>query len=543
MKRLNKILFILLLTACGSKEEAVAPAASAESASPTLSSALEINSSNYTAFTFSGACSGNSKVSINGALKNSIDCIASSWTLVRNMSWLPNGLYEIEFKQDTNTQKVSITKNTLDSDNSAYYQFNDELDIGKDTTTSHDAVSVVDVSLISDPQKASVAAFNGASSNIQISDGTFFNKEFEKKSWAIDFKPADVISEQILIDEGGSTNSFGVKIDSNKLEIAFRKDTTQEGLSFDLDTSDIWYKLIVIFNKGEVTAYLNNTKKTATLTYSVIPDHSGTGGLGKCFGNNSFGDPDGLFYNGSLENFQVFDYALNSAEQALIRNISPELSTALLEDIGLKSYYAFETVPAKDETGSFNAIASTDVSIGVDGTRGNIGEFTTTSHYQVNQGSFFHEEFQQKTTSLWFYANDFSTTQTLLDEGGSTNGVVIYLDNDYLIVSIRSGGQPTEEKLIYDIQGETSIWNHVAFSFENSKAKLFFNGEKVVERTTTFSSVAYHSDNGGIGSTIGSDSADGSSGQNFEGSIDEVRVFSRALSEEEISYLHSSSQL
>jgi cysteine-rich repeat protein len=91
---------------------------------------------------------------------------------------------------------------------------------------------------------------------------------------------------------------------------------------------------------------------------------------------------------------------------------------------------------------------------------------------------------------------------------------------------------------VFGIQSDNDIpentWTHIATTYDGSVLKLYINAVKQSDEDA-FSSVVYSTGSSAIGTHPGT------SGQDFDGIIDEVIFLSRALSAEEISTLYDSS--
>ena len=164
----------------------------------------------------------------------------------------------------------------------------------------------------------------------------------------------------------------------------------------------------------------------------------------------------------------------------------------------------------------------------------------------ANSGDINTSTVTQRTISLAFNADDVNARQVLLEEGGSTRALVIYIDGGKLYV----GGlnSPSGESgwggtwLSVDIVA--GQWNHVALTLSGGPTiqpgavSGFLNGQLFAAGDG--SQVWPHSDGIGVGGNNGSTSYhDGSSSASnlFAGSLDDIRIYNRTLSAEEIGIL------
>ncbi len=139
--------------------------------------------------------------------------------------------------------------------------------------------------------------------------------------------------------------------------------------------------------------------------------------------------------------------------------------------------------------------------------------------------------FSTKTVMLQFKANATTGTQVLYDEGGSTQGLCIRINNGALETAVRASSVTSTLSTPF---ARTS-WSHVAVSFNSGAFKLYLNGKEVGSTTTTFTSVPSHTNVSGLGARNGQDAFGGSaSGDYYGGLIDDVRMYNQALTAVEI---------
>lgn len=160
-------------------------------------------------------------------------------------------------------------------------------------------------------------------------------------------------------------------------------------------------------------------------------------------------------------------------------------------------------------------------------------------HYAASS-NLPHNAFSERSYSLWVKTNDPSSDQLILEEGGGTNGMVIAIDNDELIVSVRNGGTSSQE--VISTPYSSTEWNHISVIFDNNDLSLYINGvREAFDNNVGFSTMNSHSDNPGLGAVNGGFAYNGSVG-NFTGYFDDLRVFDRALTESEIGSIMMSVQ-
>jgi hypothetical protein len=139
--------------------------------------------------------------------------------------------------------------------------------------------------------------------------------------------------------------------------------------------------------------------------------------------------------------------------------------------------------------------------------------------------------FSTQTVTLWFRADSTSGTQVLYDEGGSTNGLAIRVNNNRL----EAAAQDNHVILTTGTPFNSTDWTHVAVTFDNGELTLYVSGEPMASATAGFTSVSNHSNIAGIGARAGQGAFDnGTTGHYFGGLIDDVRIYDNVLSTAEI---------
>jgi hypothetical protein len=139
--------------------------------------------------------------------------------------------------------------------------------------------------------------------------------------------------------------------------------------------------------------------------------------------------------------------------------------------------------------------------------------------------------FTTKTVMLWFKPNTTTGTQVLYDEGGSTQGMAIRINNGMLEAAVRANSVMATVSTPLS----NTNWSHVAISFNSGAFKLYLNGVEVGSTTATFASVPSHTNASGLGARNAQDAfGNSASGDYYGGLIDDVQMYDSALTQAEI---------
>lgn len=163
----------------------------------------------------------------------------------------------------------------------------------------------------------------------------------------------------------------------------------------------------------------------------------------------------------------------------------------------------------------------------------------TAIRYSVD-GGFMEVAANNLSVAMWIKPDNLSGTQTLFDEGGSSNGsgvgMAMQLVGSSLRATIRRGSSTSYSagSLVFPNDGN---WHHVAMVFDAGKIQLFLDGVAGSQTTSNFTSLTSHSNNGGIGGAQ-SGSVYSSSTNYYTGKMDDVRYYyNKVLSTSQIADL------
>lgn len=143
-------------------------------------------------------------------------------------------------------------------------------------------------------------------------------------------------------------------------------------------------------------------------------------------------------------------------------------------------------------------------------------------------GSFLKDAFSEHSVSLWFKANDTQTKQVLFERGGNAAGLAIQLNANKLEAAVASAS--LREIVSVDFT-DTGSWHHVMATFDKGKFTLYLDGKSVASATAVFKTVNAALNEAAIGAkyAVYAFGGDDKSGAWFNGMIDNVRLYSKAV--------------
>ena len=394
------------------------------------------------------------------------------------------------------------------------------------------------------------ARFNGSSSYIDVSSFSFGSDNLSISMW---IKPSSTQNAYANIIDFNQTNTskvgvFAIQQDAsntNQYKIwQWNGSSYNQSNSVTL-TADTWNHLVyALQSNGNYAFYLNGTSSTSgsnlTASTSGVTE---TLNIGRWYNN---GGSAGRYFNGDIDQVRFFSKALDQTEvDTLYNNGDGETAcvyTATTTDNDYPTtnlaYYKLDN-SAEDEKGSY------------DGTESNIEyRFGRYGQAAVFNGSSSIITATQPsglngpcTYSAWLKTTS-SSYQSIITVGSVTGshtaGVNLFVNSGKL--SCQTGnGSSTENSTVNSTSDiDTGNWVHcavvVAGSTQGSSIKVYVNGQEEGSGTADNTAiVAASSESLCLGGRILS----GSQSTFLNGSLDQVRIYSTALSASQVTELYN----
>ncbi|NKI32919.1 LamG-like jellyroll fold domain-containing protein [Croceivirga thetidis] len=161
----------------------------------------------------------------------------------------------------------------------------------------------------------------------------------------------------------------------------------------------------------------------------------------------------------------------------------------------------------------------------------------STEYIQYSNGNFLNDAISEFSYAFWIKPNDLNGIQTLLDEGGSTNGITVRLNDENLENAVRAGGSASQQSNNSFVFPDDNFWHHVAIVFDDGIMTMYLDGRDSGSINVGFTEIPAHSDSHNFGRTSSSDAFGAATGNYYSGLLDEVLYFTRPLNSSEIQNL------
>src|SRR3989344_3616023 len=292
-----------------------------------------------------------------------------------------------------------------------------------------------------------------------------------------------------------------------------------------------WHHVVVVsISTTDMRLYVDGVQRDTALNTAKtrVLNATGLAFVSAC-------DPD-RFFNGLLDEMRIYNRALSAAEVQALYKSGAQKFTAPPTNLGLVGYWSMNEgagTVAGDGSGNGNRGILTNGPTWVDGKRGKAINFDGGDDYV--DASLVSSKTNNFSFAFWLKVEVTSDTRgTVFFNGSGTNGY------GFVAGSTDGGNTATFFFLAQSIYWlNTSVgwtpnaWQHIVGTLDASNVwRLYRNGNLV------FTSVAQSALNTPtIRTTLGAESSGGSS---IAHSLDEVRVYNRALSAAEIQALYNS---
>ena len=317
--------------------------------------------------------------------------------------------------------------------------------------------------------------------------------------------------------------------------------------SLSLGTAPLntWHHVVMRYTDSTDTldGFLDGVKSSSTVSGNrQTPWQEGSAGLYYAFGAaDSTNLGDGTYFNGKMDDIRIYNRSLSDAEVVKIYNLNATKFNATQQvtgtslDSGLVGYWSFNGpdisgTTAYDRSGQGNNGTLTNGPTQAIGKVGQALSFDGVDDYVVVGSLSNPPSINAITMSSWIYwKSSTESYNTILENYGGSSGYGILLRSDQKIASYfnDSGG--------YIDGGGSSVpfntWTHIVSTYDGANVKIYING--VLDQTLGW--VGSFSNNTNL--RIGHDQF--GAGRYFNGAIDDVRIYNRALSASEVKLLYN----
>ncbi len=376
-------------------------------------------------------------------------------------------------------------------------------------------------------RRAGALAFDGSNDYVSVS-GALSSTNITFSAWLY---PTDTSGIRAIFRDSNTAHSLYI-YNGNLRD--YSGDSYH--LSYAL-TANTWTHVVYTKVGAAVTLYFNGV--------SVATDSWGSGMTLTAI--TIGGDAYSQFFVGKMDDLRFYNRALTAAEVAGLYTATSQGSTRIttVSRNGLVGYWTMEDGIAStttDFSGNGNAGTLTNGPTWTGGRRGSAVSFDGTDDYINVADANSLDIASTGSVSYWFKRNASGTGANVGKWTASGNqrsyNLEVYTDDKiyWTITSDGTGGSgSTKTQFISTSTYTDTNWHHLVGTFSSGTMTVYLDGASIAGSTTGTASSVYNSTSVlQIGAYGG--------GTYTNGLIDEVRVYNRALSADEIQTLYNTSR-
>jgi hypothetical protein len=382
------------------------------------------------------------------------------------------------------------------------------------------------------------AVFNGSSSNIVL--GNVFNSvlsnDFTISTWVnVDSMGGQIFGKGIWVANGEYVRLY-TRTSTPRIQFGF-EDGGSNNVSMSTNSTNLegtgWRHIVAIgdYTNGKYKLYLDGALiEEQNISGSLNMTNAEAARIGNRESNNA---P----FNGSIDQVRIFDRAISAADVTTLYNetVATASTNPTFNAPSLVAYYKMND--ATDETGSYDG-TPTDVNFNVAGKFGNAGEFNGSSSY-ISASIPFLNARVTSAVSLWIKYTDTGAYRSVFNDYSNTanfnHNIIVNQPSTGNLRFFSAYGGNTGYKII-ESSGLTlndGNWHHIVSTVDLSTNTLTGYVDGVSVGNVTVSTNAW------TGTTQNLQIGRQEAGAYFNGSIDQIRIFDRAITANEVTTLYN----
>jgi hypothetical protein len=246
-------------------------------------------------------------------------------------------------------------------------------------------------------------------------------------------------------------------------------------------------------------------------------------------------------FNGKLDQVRIYDQKLSAANVAELyaETLATSQTNPLFNAPSGVAYYKMND--ATDETGSYDGTA-TNVNFNVAGKFGNAGEFNGSSS-KIQLPQTYGAEGETFSYSFWFNTSTNAANnddEYMISKRNGNNTFHIRIETNGTIALNNWGGSAGSAYNVFSTNSYTDgNWHHFVFTYDGNSATksiCYIDGSRDASMDWTYDLLTQSISNGNVIGQIDL------GGRAYTGKLDQVRIFDRAITANEVEKLYNEVQ-
>jgi len=389
------------------------------------------------------------------------------------------------------------------------------------------------------------ASFNGSSSYIDAGNINLGTSNVSVSLW-VHPNSSQVTYANIIDYDHSSAGGWTIQQDNTSTNSY--KVSVKDGSSFNISsafslTANQWNHVVfTVTSAGAYSIYVDNgTPTTGTGLTGLSSSTNNTLNIGRWISGAS------RYWGGKLDQVRIFSKALSSSEVSTLYAEEACVYTCTTDTVDLPitnvAYYKLDN-SAEDETTNANDGTWNGTEQYAFGRYGQAAVFNGSSSY-IQADGIFSSSPSAMSASVWFKTTVDGNILDIGDSSVSTAQNRIFFNSGSLIVSINGGGGGFASTSATGLQDGN--WHHIVAVWDDGTVtngiKMYIDGAT----TPTAQGNSTQSFTSALNLFIGANDNRGASvspsiRQYFNGSIDQVRIYSTALTSSQVTELYNEKQ-
>jgi chitodextrinase len=371
--------------------------------------------------------------------------------------------------------------------------------------------------------------FNGRNSSITSANSAQLNSANTTVSFWVNVKARPVSGEAYILSDGGWQNRWKISLPDHGKPVW---STKANGTNTDTDAGEalpfgVWKHVVMTHDGVSDKVYIDGVKKTEKA--ATGPLGSTTNPLG--MGYDPIEKSSGSYFNGSLDEVQIYNYALTDADvTALYTSQSkfPGVVSDLVADYALDGNGWDASQFVNHATGVVNPTSNRF------GYGAHALSFSGNDSLIASNSIALQSD--NATIAFWVKPDQLPASGEvyLLSNGGWQERWKISLPDHGKVVFTTKTAAGVKDFDSDSVRLTVGQWKHVTMVHDAAGNKIFINGLLKKTNTDAETKGALLKTNKPFG--IAYNAVEG--GGNFKGSLDDIKIFNRALSDAEVLALY-----
>lgn len=304
-----------------------------------------------------------------------------------------------------------------------------------------------------------------------------------------------------------------------------------------------WHMYTAVYNRsGNLVLYVDLVQKAAIdISAGVAVDMNTTDPLYfGAYGNTTGTGPlAGFYFSGSLDDIRIFNRALSTSEMTTLYN-TKVTARKTVSNNGLVGYWPMEEgagTQVNDFSGNRNnGTINNSLILWKNGKLGSALQFDSSTQVGVAiPNSQFLNPTNAITVSAWIYPTSWPGNNRIIQKGSTDNQYRFTAEGGLLKFEVYTGSA----KAVTTALPAVNKWTHVVGVYDSVNVKIYVDGN-LMNSLASVDPIIATTDQLVIGCKL---SAVCATNDGFNGKIDDVRIYNRALSADEVAALSRSSQI